>query len=291
MTVYQLLALSEKKRMFELLDKEEYTYTMTQNTKYLWIIVAIIVVGFGAFYMGRNSSSNTPQGDKVAATSTEKEDGGKQVTTTAAESKATTQVSGTKTTEKTTSISTVSTAGFRTYGSADYSFTIKFPSYVQVRPAFSTFHELSNNWRLYADPANQGKGVVELSIFSLDQGVYSSGHQKYPLYFTALVRVGVGPNVKECYATDSGYTNQKVTNVTINGVTFKRFSTSDAAMMKYVQAESYRTIHNNMCYVIEQIKNGSSYRDEKMAPGISDTALNDYYNAGETIAKTFRFTK
>ena len=55
---------------------------MTQNIKYLWIIVAIIVVGFGAFYMGRNSSSNTQQGDKVAATSTEKEDISKQVTTT-----------------------------------------------------------------------------------------------------------------------------------------------------------------------------------------------------------------
>jgi hypothetical protein len=79
--------------------------------------------------------------------------------------------------------------------------------------------------------------------------------------------------------------------LTINGTSFKRFSSSDAGMMKYVQSESYRTIHNNMCYVLEQIKSGSSYRDEKMAEGIKDTTLDSYYKEGETIIKTFKFVK
>ena len=62
-------------------------------------------------------------------------------------------------------------------------------------------------------------------------------------------------------------------------------------MMKYVQAESYRTIHNKMCFVLEQIKAGTSYRDEKMGAGIADSSLTNYYNEGATIIQTFKFTK
>lgn len=62
-------------------------------------------------------------------------------------------------------------------------------------------------------------------------------------------------------------------------------------MMKYIQGESYRTIHNNMCYVLEQIKYGSNYKDPTMKPGISKATLDSYYNTAGMIAKTFRFTK
>ena len=62
-------------------------------------------------------------------------------------------------------------------------------------------------------------------------------------------------------------------------------------MQKYVQAESYRTIRNNSCYVIEQIRTGSSYRDEKMTTAKTDNELINYYNLGENIVKTFKFTK
>lgn len=71
----------------------------------------------------------------------------------------------------------------------------------------------------------------------------------------------------------------------------KKFSTEEAGMMKYVQAESYRTVHKNNCYVLEQIKAGSSYRDELMAPGIADSTLTSYYATGETIIRTFKFTE
>lgn len=184
-----------------------------------------------------------------------------------------------------------STAGFLTYTNSEYGFTVKYPTYSKVKSTFSTFHELGTNWRLYPGAAVQGKPVASFVIFNTDQGVYSTGKQSYPLYYTAEVRIGVSPNTKECYAPDPGYSNQKVTNVVINGTTFKRFSTSDGAMMKYVQAESYRTIKGANCVVIEQIKNGSNYRDELMAPGIADSTLNAYYATGETIVKSFTFTR
>ena len=245
---------------------------MTQNTKYtLLAVLVIVIIGLGYFY----KSGNFPYSSVNNATTTE------QVSTTTGNTQGNTS----------TNINNTSTTGFASYGNGEYGFSIKYPKYVQARSGFSTFHELGNNWRLYAGPANQGKALASFSIHSIDQGTISNGKQSYPLYFSAEVRIGVSPNVKECYTKDSGYTNQKVTDVVINGVTFKKFSTADGATMKYVQAESYRTIRNNQCFVLEQIKNGSVYRDEKMGVGITENTLTNYYNTGKTIIETFKFTK
>lgn len=254
---------------------------MTINNKYLGItILVVLCVVLGYFYSNKNSNEKTEtQITETASTTTEN----KTSTTTSSTTK--------QTATKGIVLTSGNTKNFYSYSNAEYNFIIKYPPDVKSSNVFSTFHEIGNNWRLYAGQANQGKPIMSFSIHNIDQGQYSTGKQTYPLFFSAEVRVGVSPNVKECYTKDDGYTNQKVTNVTINGTTFKRFSTSDAAMMKYVQAESYRTIHNNKCFVIEQIKNGSNYRDEKMTTGTTDTALNNYYNTGETIIKTFRFTK
>lgn len=263
---------------------------MTTNIKYTIIIaLAILIIGLGYFYTRKEPQSNT---GGSATTTIELSPTGTGTTTNS-----TTGTDSTKSTTKT--LTTVpkavvnlisgNTTGFYSYNSSEYGFTIKFPSYVQMRNSFSTFHEIGNNWRLYAGPANQGKPVASFSVYSIDQGTYPTGKQSYPLYFTSEVRVGVSPNVKECYALDAGFANEKVTNVTINGVAFKKFSTSEAVTTKYTQAESYRTIHNNKCYVLEQIKSGTTYRDSTMTSGTAESTLTGYYNAGETIIKTFKF--
>lgn len=257
---------------------------MNQNTKYtIFAIIALLIISFCFFYFRNNFNQNN--GVTPISTTTSFGNGSLPPATVSPSS-----VPSVKKDPKTITVNS-NNSSFRSFGSAEYNFTIQFPSYTQTRNSFSTFHEISNNWRLYAQPANQGKGVLELSIFTVDQGAYSTGKQKYPLYFTSLVRVGVSPNVKECYTADAGYTNQKVTSVVINGVTFKKFSTADAGMMKYTQAESYRTIHNNMCFALEQIKSGTTYRDEKMSAGIADSSLTNYYNEGTSIIQTFKFTK
>ncbi|MFA6608306.1 MAG: hypothetical protein WCT07_00095 [Candidatus Paceibacterota bacterium] len=243
---------------------------MKQNIKIsLGSAILIILVIISFYYYQKETQTQTEIGN--VATTTEKT------------STTTTPV------KKPTAIN--ETVGFHSYVNTEYNFSIKYPPYVQVRPGFSTFHEIGNNWRLYAGQFNQGKPLVSLSIYSIDQGQYSTGHQDYPLYFTSEVRIGVSPNVKECYTSDSSFPNQKVTNVIINGVTFKRFSTVETSGTKYTSSESYRIIHNNNCYAIEQIKSGTNYRDSLMSPGVADSALTNYYNTGETIVKTFRFTK
>jgi membrane-bound inhibitor of C-type lysozyme len=178
-----------------------------------------------------------------------------------------------------------------TYSNAEYKFQVKFPKSVLPQSYFTTFYQLPSSWRLNASAVNQGKAIVSFPVHRIDQGSLSAKGKTYPLYFVAETRIGAGPNVKECYAPDAGYTNQKITNVTINGIAFKKFDFTDAAMMKYTQGSSYRTIHNNLCYVIEQIKSGSSYRDETMTQGVSESQLQSYYDTAGAIARTFTFIK
>jgi hypothetical protein len=47
-------------------------------------------------------------------------------------------------------------------------------------------------------------------------------------------------------------------------------------MMKYVRGSSYRTIYNNTCYVIEQIKAGTTYKDDTMLPGYTEKELDNF---------------
>lgn len=243
----------------------------------------VLFVNIGSVYFGQKHTKEVKEAALSATSTTENIIG-------ATTSKATTKPA-TNGTKPTTALTTGNISGFYSYANATYNFRIQYPPKVQPLTSFATFHEIGNNWRLNAGQANQGKSVVSFSLYNIDQGTYSTGKQTYPLYYTAEVRVGVSPNVGECYTKDAGYANQVVTNVTINGVPFKKFSASDAGMQKYVQSESYRTIHNKMCYVIEQIRAGSSYRDEKMTTGKTDAELMSYYNLGEQIVKTFKFTK
>lgn len=254
---------------------------MPKNTNYIVAIIFIVLfVNVGSVYFGKKHAKETAL--IVATSSQTNVNGTNSVETT----KPTTG-----STKPTTILTTGNIAGFYSYANATYNFSIQYPPKVQPLTSFATFHEIGNNWRLNAGQANQGKSVVSFSLYNIDQGSYSTGKQTYPLYFTAEVRVGVSPNVQECYTKDAGYANQTITNVTINGIAFKRFSSSDTGMQKYTQAESYRTIHNKACYVLEQIRSGSSYKDEKMTVGKTDAELMSYYNLGEKIVKTFKFTK
>lgn len=255
---------------------------MTTNNKNVLIsVLLVLVLAIGVFYFNKKSTAVVTEND--AATST--------MPSTMNEPKAGSPAQQAPGGKPSTVLTSGNIAGFYSYANAVHNFSIQYPSYATPLTSFATFHEIGNNWRLYPGQANQGKSVVSFSIHNIDQGPYSTGKQTYPLYFTAEVRVGVSTNIRDCYLPDTAYPGQKITNVTINGIPFKRFSTADTGMMKYTQAESYRTIHNKSCYVIEQIKSGTTYRDDKMTIGTTDAQLENYYNLGEKIVKTFKFTK
>lgn len=181
-------------------------------------------------------------------------------------------------------------SGMALYTDAQYGFSLQYPQMLTPTTTFAQYYHLPTSWRALADPGSTGVGVVAIPVFRIDQGGVATG-KPYPLYFDAEVRVGVGDDTTTCYNTDAGYTSQKVTDVVINGVAFKKFDFEGAGMMQYVQGESYRAIHNGKCFAVEQIETGSSYRDETMLPGIPDATLKGYYDQAGEIIQTFRFTK
>jgi membrane-bound inhibitor of C-type lysozyme len=199
-------------------------------------------------------------------------------------------VATTTTKTKTQQVSSTPSTFTHSYANSEYGFKVKFPPYVVYQPFFSPFYNLASNWRVNATAVAQGKPIASFVVNRIDQGTVATG-KNYPLFYVAEVRIGVSPNVKECYATDPGYTSQKVSNVAINGVTWKRFSFSDAGMMKELKGESYRVVHNNTCYVVEQLRHQSTYKDDTMKPGVSEATLDSYYKTAEAVAKTFVFTR
>ncbi len=258
---------------------------MPKNTHYIVAVILIVLfVNVGSVYFGQKHAREAQEAalNQAVSSSTEQEPLTNSTTTTKQNNTDQKQAQ---------TLSTGNVAGFYTYNNAQYGFSIQYPPYAKQLPGFATFHEIGNNWRLYAGQANQGKGVVSFSIRNIDQGIYFTGKQTYPLYYSAEVRVGISPNTKECYTPDAIHPTQKITNVTVNGVAFKKFSTMETALPKYTQSESYRTIRNNTCYVIEQIQSGTKLKDPAMTTAVTDAQLTASYNLGEKIVKTFKFTK
>lgn len=101
----------------------------------------------------------------------------------------------------------------------------------------------------------------------------------YPLYFDAETRVGVSTDPGEVAHCTGGLTDQDISGstITINDIPFTVYTIQDAAMMQYIEGLSYRTVHNNTCYVIEQLKTGSSYHNEEKASDIPQSTLDNYY--------------
>jgi membrane-bound inhibitor of C-type lysozyme len=176
-----------------------------------------------------------------------------------------------------------------TYTNTKYGFALSYPKGLDTREAFRTFYHLNNEWRAGAGVQLSGTPVISVPVYYVDQ-TNSTLKKSYPLYYDTEVRVGVSVDLKSCYVDNSGSTRAP-TDVSINGVTFKKFIIQDAAMMQYVEGVSYRTIHNNLCYVVEQLKTGSSYMDPTMSTGTPDSVLQSYYNTAGTIAKSFKFLK
>jgi hypothetical protein len=171
-----------------------------------------------------------------------------------------------------------------------YDFRINMPNGVVPDTKFKSFHLFGTNWRINAPKGSKGEMVAVFPVYKIDRGNVAPG-QPYPLFFATEVRVGRSPDVKHCYDIDAGFSEQKIEEVTIGGNHFKKFSFSDAGMMKYLEGESFRIVHNNQCYVIERLKTGSNYKDETMLPGLSDQELDLYYQKTLAMIQTFAFTQ
>lgn len=247
---------------------------MNKFTTIISAIIAVVLVGLIAWTFTRNQEAVVPVENEIATTTPAQEIQGEM-----------------NTSENTSTGGTVnSNSGLgESYANATHGFTISYPRELTTEN-FGVFHALNNNdWRFGATAEKRGTPVVAIPIIKIDN--MGSTKKNYPLFYTAEVRVGVSTDVDQCYAKENEYTSPTVTDVTINGVAFKKFDFGSAATQQYVSGSSYRTIRNNTCYVIEQIRNGSSYRDETLTGGYSDADLDAFYAKTRSIVMSFTFTK
>lgn len=171
------------------------------------------------------------------------------------------------------------------YVNSDYGFSLEIPNGMTAEP-------FSGPWSMESMMGYGGRAgtpVVSVTVFSVNHGGVATG-QPYPLFFYAWARVGVSTNTADCYQPVPGPRGKpNGTPVVLGGVEFRAFSLGDAGMMKYMNAVSYRTIHDGRCYAVEQVERGSDYRDSSMKPGLTREQLDAYYSQAGTIAKSFRF--
>jgi len=179
-----------------------------------------------------------------------------------------------------------------TVHSEAYGFDITAPAGVIPEASFKKYYDLSDAWRALAPSggaASVGVPVVSLPILQMDNT--QTDPKVYPLYFDAEVRVGVSSSTATCYQSDAGVAGETAADATINGVAFKKFSFSETSAGNYLPGESYRTVHDGLCFAVEQVKTGSSYRQANMEEALSDSDLAEYYAQAAEAVQTFKFTK
>lgn len=249
---------------------------MKPTTIITWVVSAIVLIGLLVWAVQKLTVVPSMNGSETA---------------TSTETSTTGSTTGSGTVGSGTSGGTTSTGTNlgETYTNATYKFSISYPKNLDAG-TFGNFHLLNqNDWRINATAQKRGTPVVEIPVVRVDNS--AAGKKQYPPYYIATVRVGISTDTAQCYSTDEGFSNQTVTSVTIGGVAWKKFTFSDAAMQQYKSGASYRTIHNNLCYVVEQIENGSHYTDETYTTQYTDAQLRAFYAQTTPIVMSFRFTK
>ncbi len=171
-----------------------------------------------------------------------------------------------------------------TYTDTGYGFSIQYPKDLLTGMEFNTFYHLPNAWMSESAPGSQWTPLFRIVW------VYIENTGSYPRYFDAEIRIGASSDandVANCYKNP--YDNRPPTSTTINGIPFTVFIIQDAAAMQYLEWLSYRTVHNNTCFVMEHLKTGSNYRDDHSPLDISDTVLDAYFTGMDSIVQTFKF--
>jgi len=179
-------------------------------------------------------------------------------------------------------------ADWKTYTNADFGFAIQYPPTLTPEFTFTGYYAISSLWRSGALNGNTGQGIISIPVFK------TKSEDSFPRYFTAEMRIGASSStddLKHCYDNDQSYRGDALPNVTLGGTEFKQFDIANAGMLQYMEGKSYRIIRNGLCFAIDAIKTGSSYRDDPTSSKtISQETLDSYYNQLGDIVKTFTFT-
>ncbi|HEY0948099.1 MAG TPA: hypothetical protein VGE53_01220 [Candidatus Paceibacterota bacterium] len=175
------------------------------------------------------------------------------------------------------------------YTNGPYGFTLFYPEAADVSYEFDPTYHLGSAWRANALPDVPGDPLVSIVPYAV------SSENSYPRYFNAMVRVGASADPQEVERCEKVGVNEGETALsdrTINGRVWKAFSFESAGMMQYARGISYRTIHEDVCIALEQVRTGSSYRED--APSerdIAEATLDAEFENLDAIVASFVFVR
>lgn len=173
-----------------------------------------------------------------------------------------------------------------TYTNTAYSFSLRFPKGLVVAPGSGPWSTVA---RLGGGPRT-GKALLRITVFRVDHRD-ATGPYPYPRFYDSSVTVGVSTDIAACYGSASASGGPVAAPVvSLGGHLFHKLNVMDVGGSQYTLATSYRIIHDNRCFAIDQIERDSDYRDRYTRPGLSDADLIGYYDEAGVIARTFRFT-
>jgi len=172
-----------------------------------------------------------------------------------------------------------------TYTDFTYGFSIAYPKSIIPEKTFQKYYLLSDQWMAGVNEGSKGLSLLALPVFRV------TNENSYPRYWNVEVRIGIttDPDELQTLLSESVVGEEPPKSILINGCEFFRFPIKEAGMMQLMEGYSYRTIHGGIGYVIEQIKTGSTYREEESSKDIPDTVLDDYFQQTENIIHSFRF--
>ena len=172
------------------------------------------------------------------------------------------------------------------YTNGTYGFSVVYPQAAQVEYGFDAGYHLGTSWRANALPDVPGTPLVAFIPYRIEQ------ESAYPRYFNAMVRIGVSSDPDErarCEQAAEAQGEVALGERDINGTAWHAFSFESAGMMQYARGVSYRTLRDDVCVALEQVRTGSTYREEESAADIADETLDAEYEALGSIIESMTF--
>lgn len=192
-------------------------------------------------------------------------------------------------TDVATTTSSNDLSGRSIYTNGEYGFAVQYPGTARLEETFSPQYHLPATWRANALPDSEGTPIAAIIAYTTE-----SDHS-YPRYYVAQVRIGASTDASEVRGCLNATPNQgetELSDVEINGTTWKAFEFQNAGMQQYVKGVSYRTIHEGACIALEKIATGSSYRDDPDSPDdVADDVLEARYQSLDAIVESFIFAR
>ena len=142
----------------------------------------------------------------------------------------------------------LTSATLPTYTNTDYRFLIQYPTTLTATSTFDVGYLVGSTWSLYSDPTvSTGRPLVAL----IKKGSND--------VLNAELRIGISTStedVSSCTKVDP--TAENISQKVVNGIPFTTFSESGAAMSHFTTAKSYRVVHGNACFAIDEFIAGTN---------------------------------